>query len=130
MMDVCCLNDRWFCVALMTHSLSPIGRLLRRLCTEATVAEIPKRKPGLYQKLAELEKTRGTMSQTLNQYIMEGKAVGKGELERDYIFSCVATRFGYILEVFLPTRIDVFIAIVEFMLTINYAYTSAALSNQ
>jgi hypothetical protein len=57
------------------------GRLLRRLCTEATVAEIPKRKPGLYQKLAELEKTGGTVSQTLNQYIMEGKAVGKGELE-------------------------------------------------
>ncbi|CAJ2628676.1 unnamed protein product [Trifolium pratense] len=29
------------------------GRLLRRLCTEATMAEIPKGKPGLYQKLAE-----------------------------------------------------------------------------
>ncbi|PNX59078.1 pentatricopeptide repeat-containing protein mitochondrial-like, partial [Trifolium pratense] len=53
------------------------GRLLRRLCTEATMAEIPKRKPGLYQKLAELEKTVGNVSQTLNQYIMEGKAVEK-----------------------------------------------------
>ncbi|XP_045807732.1 pentatricopeptide repeat-containing protein At1g02370, mitochondrial-like [Trifolium pratense] len=58
------------------------GRLLRRLSTEATVAEIPKRKPSLYQKLAELEKTGGTVSQTLNRYIMEGKAVGKGELEK------------------------------------------------
>ncbi|XP_058765267.1 pentatricopeptide repeat-containing protein At1g02370, mitochondrial-like [Vicia villosa] len=61
------------------------GSLLRRLCTAypvATVAELPKKKYNLYQRLSELEKTGGTVSQTLNQYIMEGKAVGKGELDK------------------------------------------------
>jgi hypothetical protein len=75
------------------------GRLLRRLCTEATVAEIPKRKPGLYQKLAELEKTGGTVSQTLNQYIMEGKAVGKGELEKCVEELRKYRRFNHAFEV-------------------------------
>ncbi|CAI8603693.1 unnamed protein product [Vicia faba] len=61
------------------------GSLLRRLCTASpvsTVAELPKKKYNLYQRLSELEKTGGTVSQTLNQYIMEGKAVGKGELDK------------------------------------------------
>ncbi|CAK8572704.1 unnamed protein product [Lathyrus sativus] len=61
------------------------GSLLRRLCTASpvsTVAELPKKKYNLYQRLSELEKTGGTVSQTLNQYIMEGKAVGKSELDK------------------------------------------------
>lgn len=61
------------------------GSLLRRLCTASpvsTVAELPNKKYNLYQRLSELEKTGGTVSQTLNQYIMEGKAVGKGELDK------------------------------------------------
>lgn len=58
------------------------GRLLRRLCTAATAAELPNKKANLYRRLANLEKTGGTVSQTLNQYIIEGKALGKDELER------------------------------------------------
>jgi hypothetical protein len=58
------------------------GRLLRRLCTAATAAELPNKKANLYRRLADLEKTGGTVSQTLNQYIIEGKALGKDELER------------------------------------------------
>lgn len=58
------------------------GRLLRRLCTATTAAELPAKKPNLYHRLAVLEKTGETVSQTLNQYITEGKALEKGELER------------------------------------------------
>ena len=58
------------------------GRLLRRLCTATTAAELPTKKANLYQRLAVLEKTGETVSQTLNQYITEGKALEKGELER------------------------------------------------
>ncbi|KAK7269597.1 hypothetical protein RIF29_22330 [Crotalaria pallida] len=49
--------------------------LLRRLCTEA-------KKLNLYQKLSKLEMTGGTVTHTLNQYVMQGKAIRKEELER------------------------------------------------
>ncbi|OIW13001.1 hypothetical protein TanjilG_15450 [Lupinus angustifolius] len=49
--------------------------LIRRLSTEA-------KKISLYRKLSALEMTGGTVSQTLNQYVLEGTAIQKDELER------------------------------------------------
>lgn len=72
------------------------GKLLRRLCTEAERTE---KRPNLYRRLSELEMTGRSVSQTLNQYIMEGKALRKGEME-----SCVKElrkyrRYQHALEV-------------------------------
>ncbi|CAL0316499.1 unnamed protein product [Lupinus luteus] len=49
--------------------------LIRRLSTEA-------KKLSLYRQLSALEMTGGTVSQTLNQYVLEGKSLQKEELER------------------------------------------------
>ncbi|KAE9611864.1 hypothetical protein Lal_00048879 [Lupinus albus] len=49
--------------------------LIRRLCTEV-------KKVNIYRQLSALEMTGGTVSQTLNQYVMEGKSIQKEELER------------------------------------------------
>ncbi|TKY52446.1 Pentatricopeptide repeat-containing protein mitochondrial [Spatholobus suberectus] len=55
------------------------GWLLRRMCT---AAETPAKKPNLYRMLSALDMTGGSASQTLDHYIMQGKAVRKSELER------------------------------------------------
>ncbi|ESW17131.1 hypothetical protein PHAVU_007G213200 [Phaseolus vulgaris] len=55
------------------------GWLLRRLCT---AAESPAKNPNLYRILSALDMTGGSVSETLNSYIMQGKAVKKTELER------------------------------------------------
>ncbi|KAJ7977677.1 Pentatricopeptide repeat-containing protein [Quillaja saponaria] len=60
---------------------------IRQLCTAATqVVEAEVKASGyrdsLYRKLSALHATGGTVSQTLNQYIMNGKAIKKYELEK------------------------------------------------
>ncbi|KAJ1397921.1 Tetratricopeptide-like helical domain superfamily [Sesbania bispinosa] len=75
------------------------GRLIRRLCTAATETERPVKKPNLYQRLASLDKTGLSVSQTLKQYIMEGKVIGRSELD-----GCVKElrkyrRFQHALEI-------------------------------
>lgn len=72
------------------------GWLLRRLCT---VAESPAKSPNLYRMLSALDMTGGSVSETLDYHIMQGKAIKKTELER-----CVEQlrryrRFQHALEV-------------------------------
>ncbi|KAK4271530.1 hypothetical protein QN277_020214 [Acacia crassicarpa] len=62
-------------------------RLLRQMCTEATKLAEPEAKHSsnevsLYRKLSSLGLTGRTVSQTLNQCIMEGKVLKKDELQR------------------------------------------------
>ncbi|XP_028775561.1 pentatricopeptide repeat-containing protein At1g02370, mitochondrial [Neltuma alba] len=62
-------------------------RLLRQMCTAATKlaepeAERSAKKVSLYRKLSALDMTGRTVSQTLNQCIMEGKVLRKDELQR------------------------------------------------
>ncbi|XP_022640527.1 pentatricopeptide repeat-containing protein At1g02370, mitochondrial-like [Vigna radiata var. radiata] len=53
--------------------------LLRRHCT---AAESPAKSPNLYQMLSALGKTGGSVSETLDNHIMKGKAIETAELER------------------------------------------------
>lgn len=55
------------------------GWLLRRICM---AAETPAKKENLYRMLSALDMTGGSVTETLNQYIMQGRAVRKNELER------------------------------------------------
>ncbi|KAK4271528.1 hypothetical protein QN277_020212 [Acacia crassicarpa] len=63
------------------------GRLLRQMCTAATkpagleAKHLPK-EVSLLRKLSTLDPTGGTVSQTLDQCIMEGEVLGKVELRR------------------------------------------------
>ncbi|KAL2323724.1 hypothetical protein Fmac_028103 [Flemingia macrophylla] len=55
------------------------GWMFRRLCT---AAETPEKKLNLYRMLSALDMTGGSVSETLDHYIMKGRAVRKSELER------------------------------------------------
>lgn len=71
----------------VSRLISGGGWLIRQMCTAATKvaeadAELSRGKLSLYRRLSSLEMTGGSASQTLNQYIMEGKAIRKQELER------------------------------------------------
>ncbi|RDX92404.1 Pentatricopeptide repeat-containing protein, mitochondrial, partial [Mucuna pruriens] len=72
------------------------GWLLRRLCT---AAESAAKKPNLYRTLSALDMTGGSVSQTLDHYIMEGKAVKKAELERCVEQLRKYRRFQHALEI-------------------------------
>ncbi|WVY97810.1 hypothetical protein V8G54_029961 [Vigna mungo] len=65
----------------MNHGrlISGGGWLLRRLCT---AAESPAKSPNLYRILSALKKTGGSVSETLDNHVMQGKAINKRELER------------------------------------------------
>ncbi|XP_014511767.1 pentatricopeptide repeat-containing protein At1g02370, mitochondrial-like [Vigna radiata var. radiata] len=82
----------------MNHGrlISGGGWLLRRLCT---AAESPAKSPNLYRILSALKKTGGSVSETLDNHVMQGKSIEKTELER-----CVEElrryrRFQHALEV-------------------------------
>ncbi|CAJ1969687.1 unnamed protein product [Sphenostylis stenocarpa] len=65
----------------MNHSrlISGGGWLLRRLCTET---QSPAKKENLYRMLSALDMTGGSVLETLDNYIKQGKAIRKTELER------------------------------------------------
>ncbi|KAK7278168.1 hypothetical protein RJT34_23193 [Clitoria ternatea] len=75
------------------------GRFLRRLCTVVTDVERPMKRVGLYQRLSALDITGGSVWQTLNQYVLEGKAMGKPELERIVVELRKYHRFQHALEI-------------------------------
>ncbi|XP_014511770.1 pentatricopeptide repeat-containing protein At1g02370, mitochondrial-like [Vigna radiata var. radiata] len=82
----------------MNHGrlISGGGWLLRRLCT---AADRPSKSPNLYRMLSALGRTGGSLSETLDNHVMQGKAIKKGELER-----CVEEfrryhRFQHALEI-------------------------------
>ncbi|MED6122204.1 hypothetical protein PIB30_037636 [Stylosanthes scabra] len=76
------------------------SRLLRRLCTAATEAPPPpKNKASLYRKISSLNMTGGSVSQTLNQYVMEGNAISKRELERFVVELRKYRKFQHALEI-------------------------------
>ncbi|WVY97811.1 hypothetical protein V8G54_029962 [Vigna mungo] len=82
----------------MNHGrlISGGGWLLRRLCT---AADRPSKSPNLYRMLSALGRTGGRLSETLDNHVMQGKAIKKGELER-----CVQEfrryhRFQHALEI-------------------------------
>ncbi|KAK7344367.1 hypothetical protein VNO77_13890 [Canavalia gladiata] len=54
------------------------GRLLRWMCM---AAERPEKNESLYRRLSALEKTGASVWETLNQHILEGKAIRKRELQ-------------------------------------------------
>ncbi|XP_028789714.1 pentatricopeptide repeat-containing protein At1g02370, mitochondrial-like [Neltuma alba] len=63
------------------------GRMLRQLCTAATRLGQPEAKRSandvrLYRKLSAVNMTGRTVSQTLDQYILEGHVLRKDELQR------------------------------------------------
>ncbi|XP_020228566.1 pentatricopeptide repeat-containing protein At1g02370, mitochondrial [Cajanus cajan] len=72
------------------------GWLLRRLCT---AAETPGKKLNLYRMLSALEMTGGSVSDTLDHYIMHGRAVRKQELERCVEQLRKYRRFQHALEI-------------------------------
>lgn len=55
--------------------------LIRRLSTEARAAP-PQQEDRLYRRLSALGRKNGMVARTINEYIREGKAVRKVELER------------------------------------------------
>ncbi|KAK7392223.1 hypothetical protein VNO78_20653 [Psophocarpus tetragonolobus] len=72
------------------------GWMLRRLCT---AAEDPAKNQNLYRILSALDMTGGSVSQTLDQYIMQGKAIRKLELERCVEQLRKYRRFKHALEI-------------------------------
>ncbi|KAL1339470.1 hypothetical protein AAHE18_U039600 [Arachis hypogaea] len=73
--------------------------LLRRLCTAATEALPPKKKESLYRKISSLNMTGGSVSQILNQYVMEGNVISKRELERYVVELRKYRKFQHALEI-------------------------------
>ncbi|KAF7804936.1 pentatricopeptide repeat-containing protein [Senna tora] len=98
------------------------GWLFRQMCTAATkLAEAEVEHSGgklpLYRRLSSLQMTGGTVCQTLNQYIMEGKAIRKQELQRCVRELRKFSHYQHALEV------------MEWMVfrRINYSYTDFAM---
>ncbi|KAJ4847666.1 hypothetical protein Tsubulata_046917 [Turnera subulata] len=96
------------------------GRLVRLFTTASSpkvAAGMPRDPDRLYRRLSRLEKTGGSVAKTLNEYIMEGKAIRKEELTR-----CIKSLRKY-------NKFSSALQIMEWMekRKINFAYSDYAI---